>query len=185
MRQKNPLPLLLTLSALLVLPALSALAAVEKKGESSAAFTGKGPAGFKLEGKTQELKLQDDGQVLKVIVPLANLKTGIDLRDRHLREKYLEVQKYPDAVLEVPWASLQLPEDGKSTSGKGKGKMTLHGKTKEVSFSYTVQRSGNTYQVTGNTPLNVKDFDITIPSYMGVTVKPDIETVVSFTATKS
>jgi polyisoprenoid-binding protein YceI len=175
--------LLLTLTALLA--AAPAQAAVEKKGDSSATFNGKGPAGFKLEGKTSDLKLEDDGKVLRIIVPLANMKTGIDLRDRHMREKYLEVEKYPDAVLEVPWSEIKLPEDGQSTTAKGKGKMTLHGKSKDVTFSYTVQRKGNDYQVTGNTPLNIKDFGIDIPSYLGVTVKPDIETIVSFTATKS
>ena len=180
--RKPHLPLLLTLATLLAVPAF---AAAQKKGDSSAAFTGKGPAGFKLEGKTTDLKLEDDGKVLKVIVPLENMKTGIDLRDRHMREKYLEVQKYPNAVLEIPWSEIQLPADGQSTSAKGKGKMTLHGKTQEVPFTYTVQRKGNDYQVTGNTPLNIKSFGIDIPNYMGVTVKPDIETVVSFTATKS
>jgi polyisoprenoid-binding protein YceI len=180
---RSPLiALLLTLAALVSLPAH---AAAEKKGESSATFTGKGPAGFKLEGKTTDLELEDDGKLLRIVVPLANLKTGIDLRDRHMREKYLEVEKYPDAVLEVPWSDIQLPEDGQTTTAKGKGKMTLHGKTQQVPFTYTVQRKGNDYQVTGNTPLNIKAFGIDIPSYMGVTVKPDIETVVSFTATKS
>jgi len=123
--------------------------------------------------------------VLKVVVPLENMKTGIDLRDRHMREKYLEVQKYPNAVLEVPWSEIKLPEDGQSVTAKAKGKMTLHGKTQQVPFTYTVQRKGNDYQVTGNTPLNIKSFGIDIPNYMGVTVKPDIETIVSFTATKS
>lgn len=180
--RKNSLPLMLTLAALLALPAL---AATQKKGDSSATFTGKGPAGFKLEGKTSDLKLEDDGQVLRIIVPLENMKTGIDLRDRHMREKYLEVQKYPNAVLEVPWAEIKLPAEGQSTTAKGKGKMTLHGKTQEVPFTYTIHRKGNEYQVTGNTPLNIKSFGIDIPNYMGITVKPDIETVVSFTATRS
>jgi len=182
-KRASLMALLLTLAALLA--AAPAQAAVEKKGQSSATFNGKGPAGFKLEGKTSDLKLEDDGKVLRIIVPLANMKTGIDLRDRHMREKYLEVEKYPDAVLEVPWSEIKLPEEGQSTTAKGKGKMTLHGKTKDVTFSYTVQRKGNDYQVTGNTPLNIKEFGIDIPSYLGVTVKPDIETIVSFTATKS
>ena len=175
----RPAALLVSLLAL-----TAAAAGVERTGDASASFNGRGPAGFKLEGKASEVKLEDDGKVLKVIVPLAGLKTGIDLRDKHMREKYLQVDKYPDAVLEVPWSAVTLPEDGKSVTQKGRGKMTLHGQTKEVPFTYTVQRTGNTYQVTGNTPLNIKEFGIEIPSYLGVTVKPDIETIVSFTAKK-
>jgi polyisoprenoid-binding protein YceI len=175
----------LVVAALTVLFSLPAMAAVQKTGSSDASFTGKGPAGFKLEGKTQELNLQDAGSTVKIIVPLANLKTGIDLRDQHMREKYLEVQKYPDAVLEVPWSAITLPEDGKSVSGKAQGKMTLHGKTKDVSFSYTVKRTGASYTASGSVPLNIKEFDIHVPNYLGVTVKPDIETQVAFGFTKS
>ena len=43
---------------------------------------------------------------------------------------------------------------------------------------------GDTYQVTGTVPLNMKDFDINVPSYLGQTVKPDIETTVSFSCKK-
>lgn len=181
-RRASPMPLLLTLAAALL--TLPALAAVQRKGDASATFHGKGPAGFKLRGTTSELRLEDDGRVLRIIVPLANLKTGIGLRDRHLREKYLEVQKYPDAVLEVPWSQVKLPADGQRSSATGRGRMTLHGRTKDVSFSYTVQRQGSDYQVSGNVPLDIRDFDIDIPRYLGVTVKPDIETSVTFTATK-
>lgn len=170
---------------LAMLVSLPALAAVQKVGSSSATFSGKGPAGFKLDGKTEDLSVKEDGKTVTVTVALAGLDTGIELRNKHMREKYLEVAKYPNAVLEVPLAAFILPEEGKSTQGKGKGKMTLHGKTQEVPFSYTLQRKGGTYSANGSVPLNLKDFDINIPNYLGVTVKPDIETAVTFQFKKS
>jgi polyisoprenoid-binding protein YceI len=173
--------LLGVLGALLASPAL---ADVEKVGDALASFSGKGPAGFRLEGKTNELRVSDDGQKVVFTVPLAKLETGISLRDRHMREKYLEVEKYPDAVLEVPWSGIKVPEPGKTVTDKTKGTMSLHGKTKEVAVNYTVAAMGNTYQVTGTVPLNIKDFDINVPSYLGVTVKPDIETNVAFSVRK-
>ena len=188
MKRSKTSPWLLLASGLLALALLAApaaLAAVQRVGDASASFTGKGPGGFKLEGHTGELRLEDAGALLRIIVPLAHLETGIDLRDRHMREKYLEVQKYPDAVLEVPWGALKLPEDGKASTGEAHGKLTLHGRTKELPFQYTVQRTGAAYQVSGSLPLNLKDFGIEVPSYMGVTVKPDIQTAVRFGATKS
>jgi hypothetical protein len=39
--------------------------------------------------------------------------------------------------------------------------------------------------VTGHIPLNVKDYDIEVPSYLGVTVQPDIDASASFTAEHS
>lgn len=169
--------LLLTMMVLLASPAL---AQVERAGGASATFSGKGPGGFKLEGKTEQVSLKDDGKTVTIVVPLGTLKTGIDLRDRHMREKYLEVEKYPDAVLEVPWSAIQLPADGQTSTQTVPGKMTLHGKTHDVSVTYTLKRAGDAYDASGKVPLNLKDYDINLPNYLGVTVKPEIETLTSF-----
>ena len=168
---------------LLVLPMLAA--ATRLTGQPTAGFHGRGPGGFGVDGKTDQLHVADDGTTLKITVPLATLHTGIGLRDKHMREKYLQVDKYPDAVLEVAWSSVKLPGDGQTGEGTAPGKMTLHGKSKDVQAKYRIVRTGNRYQVTGNVPLNLKDYDIDVPSYLGVTVQPDIETSVSFTAEHS
>ena len=168
---------------LLVLPMLAA--ATRLTGQPTAGFHGRGPGGFGVDGKTDQLRIDDDGTTLKITVPLATLQTGIGLRDKHMREKYLQVDKYPDAVLEVAWSSVKLPGDGQTGEGTAPGKMTIHGKTKDVQAKYRIVRTGNQYQVTGNVPLNLKDYDIDVPSYLGVTVQPDIETSVSFTAEHS
>ena len=88
--------------AVALLLALPVPAVTQVTGEPTAGFHGRGPGGFSLEGKTHQLKVEDDGSVVKFTVPLASLETGIGLRDRHMREKYLQVDKYPDAVLELP-----------------------------------------------------------------------------------
>ena len=168
---------------LLVLPMLAA--ATRLTGQPTAGFHGRGPGGFAVDGKTDQLRIDDDGTTLKITVPLATLQTGIGLRDKHMREKYLQVDKYPDAVLELAWSSVKLPGDGQTGEGTAPGKMTIHGKTKDVQAKYRIVRTGNQYQVTGNVPLNLKDYDIDVPSYLGVTVQPDIETSVSFTAEHS
>jgi polyisoprenoid-binding protein YceI len=168
---------------LLALPLLAA--ATRVTGEPSAGFHGRGPGGFGLDGKTNQLRVEDDGTTLKITVPLGTLQTGIALRDRHMREKYLQVDKYPDAVLEVPWSGVKLPGDGQTGEGTAPGKMTIHGKSKDVQVKYRIVRAGNRYQVTGNVPVNLKDYDIEAPSYMGLTVQPDIETSASFTAEHS
>jgi polyisoprenoid-binding protein YceI len=168
------------LLTMLVLLSTPVLAQVERSGVASATFSGKGPAGFKLEGKTEEVSLLDDGKKVVISVPLATLKTGIDLRDRHMREKYLEVDKFPNAVLEVLWSVIHLPTDGQTSTQTVPGKMTLHGKTRDVSVTYTLKRVGEAFEASGTLPLNLKDFDIILPNYLGVTVKPDIETLTSF-----
>ena len=165
----------------LVLPLL-ALAEAKLSGTPTAGFTGRGPGGFTLEGITHELRLQDDGTILRITVPLGQLTTGSALRDRHMREKYLEVAKFPELVLEVPWATVKLPSDGQQLEGSGTGKVTLHGQTKDVPIRYAVQRAGSAYQVTGHAAINLKDFGVEVPSYFGVTVQPDIDARATFTA---
>jgi polyisoprenoid-binding protein YceI len=173
-----------SLAALLIVVPLL-VAATRLTGEPVAGFHGRGPGGFGLDGKTHQLRIEDDGTTLKVTVPLAGLQTGIGLRDKHMREKYLQVDKYPDAVLELPWSGVKLPGDGQTGEGSAPGKMTLHGKSKDVQVKYRIVRTGTRYQVTGNVPLNLKDYDIDVPSYMGVTIQPDIDASASFNAERS
>jgi polyisoprenoid-binding protein YceI len=173
-----------TLVATLV-PPFFVQASMEAVGEPTASFDGKGPAGFKLRGATHQLELKDDGKTLTLIVPLATLQTGIALRDQHMREKYLEVTKYPQVVLEVLWSSLQVPEDGRATQSTGTGKLSLHGTVRPITFTYSAKRTGKAIQVSGTAPLDLRDYGISIPSYMGLTVKPDLVTAVTFTATQT
>jgi polyisoprenoid-binding protein YceI len=163
---------------------LLALAEARLTGTPTAGFAGRGPGGFTVEGTTHELRVQDDGTTLKLTVPLGQLTTGIALRDRHMREKYLEVAKFPELVLELPWSTVKLPSDGQRLEGSGTGKVTLHGQSKDVPIRYAVQRAGSSYQVTGHAAINLKDFGIEVPSYFGITVQPDIDARATFTADK-
>lgn len=159
-----------------------ALASLTRTGNASAAFFAVGPAGLKIEGKTSELEVAEGDGKIKVVVPLANLNTGISLRNKHMREKYLEVAKYPRAELVVDRSALSTPAEGSEASGSATGSMSIHGRTKPVVFRYSARQSNGAYAVTGSTRINIKDFGIDVPSYLGVTVKPDIDINVRFSA---
>jgi polyisoprenoid-binding protein YceI len=161
---------------------LAASAKLSRRGEPSVTFTAVGPVGLKIHGESHDLTVDDAGSDLSVKVPLAGLKTGITLRDTHMREKYLEVEKYPVAELTVARSSLKLPSGNQPVSADGKGIMRIHGKEKPVSFHYDVRRNGSSLHVNGTAHVNMKDYGIDVPSYAGVTVKPDIEVAVEFDA---
>lgn len=166
--------------ALLLCATLAQAGQLKLSGPADVAFEGKA-VGVKLVGKTQDLALKDDGKTLTFVVKLDTLKTGIDLRDRHMREKYLETAKYPTATLVVDKSKLVLPESG-SQKGETKGKLTLHGKTHEVPVTYNVQRVGEGYKVKAAFPTDYRDFGIEKPGYAGVTVQPKINVEVAFSA---
>jgi polyisoprenoid-binding protein YceI len=96
----------------------------------------------------------------KIVVDLRNLKTGISLRDKHSRDKYLEVDKYPEAIL----------TDGKGKDGKGTGKLKIRGIEKAVSGSYTIK--GDT--LFAEFPIKLSDYDIKKIKYMGVGVDDEV-----------
>lgn len=149
-------------------------------GAPEVAFKGKA-VGMNLVGKTQDLTARDDGKKLIFEVQLDTLKTGIELRDRHMTEKYLETAKYPKATLTLDKSQLVLPASG-NQKGELKATLRIRGKTKEVPVRYEVRASKAGYTIKATMPVNYKDFGIEVPSYMGVTVRPDLDVEVAFQA---
>jgi polyisoprenoid-binding protein YceI len=156
-----------------------ASAALSKPSESNVKFTASGPAGLKIEGKTNELDLAEDGGNVVVTVRLANLDTGIAIRDKHTKD-CLEVEKYPDTKLSVAKSALKLPTNGEKASGDAPGTLKLHGKDVPTSVHYDVKADGSAFVVDGKLRINIKDAAIVAPSYMGITVKPDVDVDVHF-----
>jgi polyisoprenoid-binding protein YceI len=161
------------------LAAGDASARLAMSGEPSVSFTATGPVGMRFVGQSKDLRVQDDDTAITVIVTLESFDTGITLRDKHMREKYLEAQKFPQAKLRVERAALQLPEFDGDTSADAHGQLDLHGQSHPVTFHYTAKRGGD-YAVSGKMRINMKDYGIEVPTYLGVTVKPDVDVEVKF-----
>ena len=165
-------------TVLLVLGATSAYAKLAAQG-GSVEFTAVGPGGLKIAGKSTDVSASDDGANVVITVPLAKLDTGIGLRNSHMRDKYLETGKYPNAVLTVPKAQLALANGG---SGDATGTLALHGKQKLVKVHYTAKKEGADFVVTGTTRVDMTEFGIEQPSFAGATVKPAVDVAVAFRA---
>ena len=174
----------LAASSLLGLGAL-AHAALSDATSSHVSFQASGPAGLKIEGTTSDLTLADQGDDVVITVPLANLATGISVRDKHMKEKYLEVPKFPSATLTVKRSALKVPSAGESVALDVAGAVNLHGQTRPVTVHYEVKRDGPTLTTRGRFHINMGDFGITVPSYLGVTVKPDVDVSADFRAAGS
>jgi len=154
--------------------AAPASASLSSAGDSRIVFKATGPAGLSFEGKGRDVRIKEDGNNIVVSVKLDGLATGIDLRDRHMKEKYLETGKYPVAILEVDKSKLRFP-DGAAVNGTTDGRLTLHGVSKAVKVSYKADGNKNQAKVEGSMRINMKDFKIEVPSYLGVTVKPNVD----------
>ena len=111
---------------------------------------------------------------------LAKLTTGINLRDQHMREKYLEVPKFPVTTLTVARGSLSLPTDGHKTEGDVQGTLSLHGQTRPITVHYDITSQGGALVSHGKFRIDMNAFGITVPTYLGVTVKPNVDVTASF-----
>lgn len=154
--------------------------AVVRKGPAHVRFVAIGPMGMKIEGNSTTLDVKDDGHTAVIAVPLAPLKTGIGLRDRHMRDEYLEVSRFPDARLAVDDGAARLPDDKPAVDAAVRGKLTLHGQTRAVLVHYHAARSRDGIDVTGTLHIDMTDYGIRVPSYYGVTVKPGVDIDVEF-----
>ena len=120
-------------------------------------------------------------------VDLRTIDTGIALRKDHLKEKYLEVDKgagYEQAVLSD--VVLQgLNADAPTGKGSFTGSLLLHGVKKTVTGPADIRQAGAGWRVRASFPVNLPDYNIDKPRYLGVGVKDTVQVSVTFTATQS
>jgi polyisoprenoid-binding protein YceI len=161
----------------LVTSSLVAAAKLSKTGGAEGGFHAKGPAGLNIDGKTSDVEVADDGTNVTVTVKLGNIDTGMSLRNTHTKED-LEVSKYPTATIKVARSALKMG----GGDGDAKGTLTIHGQTKDVTFHYSANKSGDTLSVKGSTTINVRDFGVKPRSYVGVSIKPDVAIYANFSA---
>jgi polyisoprenoid-binding protein YceI len=147
--------------------------------EARVTFVASGPAGLKIEGTTPDLRVSSTDASVVVTVPLANLSTGISLRDRHMKERYLEVGKFPETTLTVVRSQLKVPSKGETLQADVPATLTLHGQSRPVTVHYETRNDG-AISVQGRLHIVMTDYGVTVPSYLGVTVKPDVDVNASF-----
>jgi polyisoprenoid-binding protein YceI len=121
-----------------------------------------------------------------IAVDLRTLDTGIGLRNKHLRENYLEVEKGPGfdmatlSEIDLKGFSPDAPE------GKGSfaGLLMLHGTTKTVAGAVDVRQVGAGLRVKASFPVTLADYRIPNARYLGIGVKDTVQVQVAFTVTR-
>jgi polyisoprenoid-binding protein YceI len=117
-------------------------------------------------------------------VDLQSLDTGISMRNTHLRERYLEVGKgngFDRAVLtEIVVAGADLA--GGSGKGTFKAMLALHGTRKAVSGDVRLSPAGGNVKVDATFPVQLQEFGIAEPRYLGVGVRDQVQVRARFVA---
>ncbi|HWE23369.1 MAG TPA: YceI family protein [Myxococcales bacterium] len=165
----------------LVIATVQGAIALSMSGTSSVTVLAHGPAGLRIEGKSSAVSLEEDASAVTFNVPLAPIDTGIELRNRHLREM-LQAEKFPAATLRVSRSEVKFPEEREPAEGNARGDLTLHGQSRPVEVHYRAERSAaGITKVHGSLQFDMRDFAIVRPSYLGVSVAPEVQVDVDLT----
>lgn len=111
------------------------------------------------------------GSDLYFEVDLNALDTGIGLRNRHMRENYLETDKFPYAAFKGAVTKM-VPQGADGILVAVEGKLSLHGRERALAVTGRVTADGERYRLTCAFPLDIRDHAIEVPSLMGAKVDP-------------
>ena len=143
-------------------------------------FTASVSSGPKIVGTGTDLRLETKGSLLIFKVPLSAVTTRKNTRDKQMRDRYLEADTHPTVELRMAREALTLPKGDGVVEGDAKASLKLHGKLRETTVHYSVERRGESLKVSGSFRLDLRAHGIDIPSYRGITVRPEVDVEVAF-----
>jgi polyisoprenoid-binding protein YceI len=109
----------------------------------------------------------DTVENVRIEADLTRLTSDESRRDNAIRLRGLESERYPTATLELaePIKLATAPVEGQELRGQGKGRLTIHGVTREVALDLRGRWSGPTIQVVGQLPVRMSDYQIQPPRF--------------------
>jgi polyisoprenoid-binding protein YceI len=109
----------------------------------------------------------DTVEKVRIEADLTRLTSDESRRDNAIRQRGLESDRYPTATLELaePIKLATAPVQGQEVRGQGKGRLTVHGVTREVDLDLRGRWSGSTIQVVGQLPVKMSDYQIQAPRF--------------------
>jgi len=115
-------------------------------------------------------------------VDLGSLDTGIGLRNRHMRDNYLETDRFPYATFSGSFAEVSEGNDGwKRVTGAGD--LGIHGVSRSVEVACDVAPAGSGFRARCSFEVLLSDFDIEIPKVMFMKLADEIRLELDFFVT--
>jgi len=159
----------------------------------NAEFIATGKPGFiKIDGLGTGLKgyLSRTGNDVsgEASFPLNTLDTGVSLRDKHMKDEYLQVQKYPEAKLKVDKFKLSgNPEADGYVQNQipFSGIFTVHGVSHPVTGTIDLGTSGGTSKGEAQFGIKISDYGFLEPKFMGMKVNDDVQVKVRLEVKKA
>lgn len=156
--------------AILVLVALFSFAPVQEKKitkTGSITFEASVPSFEEVKGKNTAVTciLNTTNGEIAALALMKGFRFKVALMEEHFNENYVESSKFPKATFKGKIEGFNISKI--STTAKDytiKGKLELHGKSKDISSISKIKKIGSDIEVKTTFLVNVSDFDIEIPS---------------------
>lgn len=116
----------------------------------------------------------------KVTIDLRTLDTGIDLRNKHMRENHLHTDSFPNAVFSLD----SISGDGTLSAEAPMslaihGQMTIHGVTKSITTPATLSAVGaHGMRIQAEFPLKITEYGIPRPEFLFLKLAEEVRIVV-------
>lgn len=116
---------------------------------------------------------------IHIEVQLDQIDTGISLRNRHMRENYLETEKHPLAVFHGKATAVR-QDSLNHYQVSAKGKFSLHGVDRELVVTAAVKVEGQRARVSTAFDVRLADYGIEVPKLMFMKLSEVLAITVDF-----
>jgi polyisoprenoid-binding protein YceI len=132
-------------------------------------------------------------------VPISSIRTGVDLRDEHLRsDNWLDAENHPNATFEITRVEgASSLEPNESTRLRLHGRFTVHGVTRDVTANARVRLiplndelrrariDGDVLRAQASFRIELEDYDVSVPLPVRLKVSNEIRVNVTIRAIAS
>jgi polyisoprenoid-binding protein YceI len=138
------------------------------------------PGALKISGKQANasavktnIKIDNNQVTGSSTILMDTFSTGLGLRDKHMKENYLESSKFPESSF--TYKKLTLPKDFTGENIPFEGTLKLHGIEKPVTGLIKADKRNSTLILDHVFKIKTSDFGISTPKYMGVVMGEEVE----------
>ncbi len=117
------------------------------------------------ENKSVSAVLNGASGDIAVLALMKGFRFKVALMEEHFNESYAETDKHPKATFKGKIENFDINKlSATPKTFTITGELTLHGKTKQITDTAMVSKSGDTITVTGEFNVKPADFDIEVPN---------------------
>lgn len=166
--------------ALLVLVALYSFVPIQEKKLTKTGmiiFEASVPSFEEVKGKNTAVTciLNTSNGEIAALALMKGFRFKIALMEEHFNENYMESSKYPKATFKGKIENFDILKiTSTSDDYTIKGKLELHGKSKDITTIAKIKKIGTDIEVKTTFSVNSSDFDIQIPSVVSKKVSKKV-----------